>query len=199
MDPARGFVFSKLNRPWSPFIYFRARSYLPELYFWPTLFFSRFLRRRTTPNLAPPDVDFSRETRPRSSGIKTYEYLTDRAVLNLSYACTPPPSPFPKRNCLLWDPVVLHRKIHSDFSGPEQGFFRQHGQQRPRNATSVSHRERSNRCSSLADRGGRRNKNSKRRPTFSNSGVLDNEVINRDANYREGIHHGGCGGKIMNR
>lgn len=88
-----GIRFSKLNRPWSPFIYFRARSYLPELYFWPTLFFSRFLRRRTTPNLAPPDLDFSRETRPRSSGIKTYEYLTDRAVLNLSYACTPPPPP----------------------------------------------------------------------------------------------------------
>lgn len=197
MDPARGFVFSKLNRPWSPFIYFRARSYLPELYFWPTLFFSRFLRRRMTPNLAPPDVDFSRETRPRSSGIKTYEYLTDRAVLNLSYACTP--LPLPEEKLPLMGPGGLAPENSLGFFWSRARLFS------PTRSTKATERDKclppGKKQPLLVARRSRReeDKNSKRRPTFSNSGVLDNEVINRDANYREGIHHGGCGGKIMNR
>lgn len=172
-----------------------------------TLFLANliFLSFRSTTNDAPEPrparCRFFARNETTLAGIKTYEYLTDRAVLNLSYACT-----LPEEKLLLTGPGGLASENSLGFFCSRPRFFLDTANKgHDRNATSVSHWERSSRCSSLADRGGRKrggrkeDKNSERRPTFSNSGVLDNEVINRDANYREGIHHGGCGGKIMNR
>lgn len=98
-----------------------------------TLFLANliFLSFRSTTNDAPEPrparCRFFARNETTLAGIKTYEYLTDRAVLNLSYACT-----LPEEKLLLTGPGGLAPENSLGFFCSRPRFFPRHGQQRPR-------------------------------------------------------------------
>lgn len=166
----------KVNRPWLAFIF--ASDFYRLLYFWRNLFFSRFFHDDEARRSAVDGADFREKSDQRSpSEVKRMNIYRARCI-------KPVLCMYRKRNCFLRDRQPLPGNSF-DFHDcrtlpfPRCFFVRKRDKCFAAKEPAAACRSRSVRKNSSTVQGW----------TLTNAVVPDNAVINRDANYREGIHH----------